>query len=910
MVILERKAIKRIIPFLQEGYLENEAVLLAKLPVICNDWQNDKDKILELFDEVNKKYKIDKDASKVVNSLIEQDKAEEYEKRNPKSQEAASLYEKEITEKCKEWYKYNTQEILKQAIIFYDEYLEGKNKREAKYISDGLLKETFTNALIEKRFINEKYIKENVNKKTGEIKTDIGLYHHSDIEKYPKVENGRLSNPIIPSIKNPMFNKAMVMLKRLIQHLIDKGDIDEQTEVVVEVARELNDNNKRVAIEEYQRERESKREKYRQMIAQYKKDWSSQKVDDNIEKFEIWTEQNLEEVRDGKKVMSKNDYILKHKTAEERYELWKEQKAICFYTGKTISIAQLFSNEIEIEHTIPRSKFPCNEKWNKTVCFRDYNKNIKRNQLPTQCPNYQNIKNRLTKWEKIRDDWKEKWEKNKSPGRNETDEDTKNKRIIAKHVAKMHYDYWEKKVKTFTMTEVPDGFVRRQLTDTQMISKYARAYLKTYFNKVTVQKGEDTAYFRKIFGIQSKDKIKSRDTHTHHAVDAATLTLIPTNASKREEMLKKAGKCAEEHEKQTYHEDPFDETSNDISKTHSLIVAPIENNTLIYHHKKDNILKQTKKIVRKRGKIQYLKDKKTGEFILDEKGNKKPMVMQGDTIRGSLFNATFLGKIRIVERDEEGKVLRNDDGTFQFKKDKKDRDCYEYVVRKPVKKEVTIADIIDPKIKDLFRNASDKTEVKDSQGNIIRRVRVKTNMGGEVKERKNYTSKHDYKNKYYAQSGGIPYAIMLSKTVIKKGKEKIDRKLLTVSLDQVSKIYKEAGKFDINTFIKKYHPEEVNHWQGKQLLKKGQKVLVLKDDEEYNQKEDKYFQQKRLYSFNVFENTRIQLKYHMEANKKAKYLSGNLGKSNIRLTKNSWNFLLEGEDFEMNIDGTIKLSKK
>ena len=53
-----------------------------------------------------------------------------------------------------------------------------------------------------------------------------------------------------------------------------------------------------------------------------------------------------------------------------------EQQAQCMYTGKMISISQLFSNVIDIEHTIP-SILPDNTMANKTVCFKRYNKMLK-----------------------------------------------------------------------------------------------------------------------------------------------------------------------------------------------------------------------------------------------------------------------------------------------------------------------------------------------------------------------------------------------------------------------------------------------------------------------------------------------------------------------------------------------------
>jgi O-antigen/teichoic acid export membrane protein len=51
--------------------------------------------------------------------------------------------------------------------------------------------------------------------------------------------------------------------------------------------------------------------------------------------------------------------------------------------------------------------------------------------------------------------------------------------------------------------------------------------------------------FRKILGVQSVDEKKSRDKHSHHAIDAAVLALIPV-ASKRDKMLELFYKIQEE----------------------------------------------------------------------------------------------------------------------------------------------------------------------------------------------------------------------------------------------------------------------------------------------------------------------------------------------------------------------------
>src|SRR5690606_6959440 len=127
-------------------------------------------------------------------------------------------------------------------------------------------------------------------------------------------------------------------LRRLLNELIKNGSIDEDTEVVVEVARELNDNNKRIAIERYQNERKNNREKYREFLKEFKdKRKNSLNIDESIGTFELWTEQIFEETENEKKekVANKNNNdILKEKDAIKRYELWMEQKGQCMYTGR------------------------------------------------------------------------------------------------------------------------------------------------------------------------------------------------------------------------------------------------------------------------------------------------------------------------------------------------------------------------------------------------------------------------------------------------------------------------------------------------------------------------------------------------------------------------------------------------
>lgn len=927
---LSLKAMCKIIPFLQEGFLYNEAVLLAKIPDVYKAWGNNKDLIYKLIENANTKYANNKTIIGIANNLINKYKAlgyneeigisEKFAHKDYSYQLADSDF-KDIEKTCistfgkKTWEeKENKEDTIKQVSEYYQTFFSDEKR---KYIELPTL-----STLIENEF------KENGIEIDGEK-----LYHHSDrknlyLAKLPvDKETGKhilptdkktgikiLPIPLIDSIKNPMFNKSMSVLRKLINELIVqeyvdedgviRSYIDEDTEIIVEVARELNDNNKRIAIERYQRERESNRVKYREFINELKGE-NKKNEEDNIAKLEIWAEQIFAEPIDDKSV-NKNHEILKEKNAEKRYELWSEQKGQCMYTGKMIGISQLFTSDIEIEHTIPRSLLPDNTKANLTVCFSKYNNDIKNNRIPTACPNYEKdtdegtaISPRLKKWEKIRDNFKKQYNDRTKPFGNE-DEAKKNKRIQEKHYFRMHFEYWKDKVDRFTTEEIKDSWVRRQLTDTQMVSKYAREFLKTYFKKVVVQKGSTTADYRKIFGFQPEDEIKNRNKHTHHSIDAAVLTLIPTNSSKRVNLLNKMYKMQESRQGQ------FTTKPDGFPKFNAQkIINFINNNTLIVNYQKDKITDQTYRNVRKRGKLQYLK--KDGKYVLDEKGDKILLKAKGASIRGDLFQQTYIGKIKNVERDENGKPIRNDDNSWKYQTGK---DEFENVVRKPIT-EAKVEDIVDPDIKKLIEeqlsNGISKSKLKDHQGNIIRHIRVKTKAARTVKKRVNYKSKHEYKNSYYSAAGEIPYAIFLTKRN-NKAPETPEHKMIPIPIHEVAQTFKDFHKFTPELYLQKFHPE-IKEYQDLKLLKVGQKVFVLKEDSDYEKRKDVTFQMNRMYRIIQFSEGNIWLKYHLEAREKTDIMNGvkDIKSSIVLCTENEFNLPKIMED--TNIDDKKKRKK-
>jgi CRISPR-associated endonuclease Csn1 len=492
---LSVKALSKIIPFLKEGYLYNEAVLMAKMPeLIGKEWEHKKAQVVECINEANKQYFWYKEITTIANNLIDTYKG------LPNCERFAH---KDISYMLK---LSDIEDILMACINHFGEKTwidkpeEEKNKitDEVKNLYQNFFKDS------KREYRKTPTLNELLQQQLGQtgIVLNGELYHHSIQEnrylkkigfksdgtpKFPVDKKSRqeiLPVPLVDSIKNPMFNKALCVLRKLINHLIIEGEIDNKTVVVIEIARELNDNNMRLAIDRYQREREERREVYKKFLEEFKnKEKLDFNVDKSIPKFELWTEQLFNEEKAGEERLSRHA-ILKEKDALKRYELWLEQKGQCMYTGKMISISQLFSNDIDIEHTIPRSLLPDNTLANQTVCFKRYNTDVKKKQLPTQCPNYTNdyefkgetytsIYDRVKHLEEIKNHYEEQYEKNTKPKPGE-DEEAKNKRIQYKHYYKMHLDYWTDKINRFKCEEINEEWVRRQLTDTHMISKYAR----------------------------------------------------------------------------------------------------------------------------------------------------------------------------------------------------------------------------------------------------------------------------------------------------------------------------------------------------------------------------------------------------------------------------------------------------
>lgn len=930
---LSLKAINNILPFLRQGYIYSDAVILAKIPEIIGNklFEDNKEGILEAIENKTKEINEEKNIVNITNNLIFKYFALDWNERFAVKDATYILNEsdkKDVETASSEHFGNKTWQCMDEK---YKSHILAQVEKKYQKFFTNTKREHFKQPQLVNSIKN--FIAENFNISTKQIDK---IYHPSQVNIYPKTEDQNfLNSPKTAAFKNPMAYKTLYKLRDVINFLIETGKIDEETRIVVEIARELNDSNKRWAIEKYQRDRENENREFAIAISELIKDPEFQGIADpnnstDNEKLRLWIEQseNYDEVIKTLQNIDKDRKLSINEKDVQKYRLWKEQNCICMYTGKTINLTDLFdNNKIDFEHTIPRSKSFDNSLANMTVCFADYNRNIKKNKLPTELPNYENealgyspIKRRLKQWEERVDNLYRQIDFWAFKSKTALDKNLKDEAIRQRHLRKIQYDYWKNKVDRFTRTDIPQGFVNSQLSDTQIITKYAYHYLKTVFNKVETIKGSVTAEFRKIYNIQPKNVLsKDREKHYHHAIDAAVLTLLPS-AKKREEILKRKYQFEESNHGKMYHIKPFKNFNYSLIKE-------IEDNILINNMTdKDNTITPAKKIIRKRGRIVWI-----------DKERRIPKFAQGDSIRGELHLQTYYGKIKIAAKDDNGSLLRDEKGNIIYNQ-VNGKDEIWMVIRKPIESVNFSTDIIVDKhlelfIKDQIGRGIKPYNLVDFQGNTIRRLRcrVKAARGfmnpdnATLVKEQVYKSKKDYKNYIWADSGDN-YLFGLYEN--EKGRQIISINKMEAAY-YISKVENNPCKKDL---FKQKEPVYIKNVEASliHIFEVGQKVIFYENFKEELQDLERNELSPRLYFVKTLFDIRAQrilFQHHLEARSNEQLLSdyprekyGTKGKDGfskfssdflaprLLLTPRNFNFIIENKDFLFNLDGTIKFN--
>jgi CRISPR-associated endonuclease Csn1 len=943
---LSINAIKKILPYLQKGFIYSEAIYLANLPKVMglkklsND---DIDNFSTIIKEIIKKDRYEQKKIGIINSLVtayfENKKTFEENKVNLIEQYIIESYGQSTWNRLPVERMANIEGDIVQEIERF--LLEPKQKPENHYRKTGRLHDKIFVELMNDYAIPAENIKH--------------LWHPSEQETYlPALEkDGKhylgSPEPISKGFKNPMALKTLHKLKKLVNYLIETGKISEDTRIVIEIARELNDANKRKAIERWQREREKQNETFKNQIIAINKECGT-------------------------------NYDVNDKTLIDRIRLWEEQSRLCIYTGKMIGLCDILDGgKYDFEHTIPASMSFDNELKNLTIADKTYNQQIKAKRLPSECPNYetsyeyngitypsilstmQTIFGRMHEVEKkikgkkivkrsfekivaLEKDYEE-WRAKKSD-----DKEIKDNIITRRHLIKMELDYWRNKLQSFTTTEYKAGWRNSQLRDTQTITKYALPYLKTVFNKVEVQKGNITSDFRKIYKIQPRLDKKERNKHSHHAIDAAVLTLIPP-AAIRDKILLRYNEANEN--KQGYHEKP-----KQWDNFHQQHIIGIEDEILINYQAQHRTLTPTYKTVRKRGQIQFVKEKLPDgkwQYKLGSDGNKIPLVAKGDSIRGNLHKESFFGVIKMpLYEEKDGKFIPTNDGkgNLIFQKNEKRGDELFIVEREiDLNKFSKIEDfdiVIDPNLRQYLKKLIQTRIITgksfaqamlepiyafgksiDKNGNKImpiRHIRVRAKGSGsfiqfpaEIRKKNNFISKQEYKNYDYAANGEVPVCILYQGTL----NDKVERQLQSFTILEIAKA-------NSTNLIVDAVPATYEKKIGKQIfllplysiLMSGKKVIFFEHEIKDLKDLNKSDLSKRTYVISSFEEGKVYLKHHLCSLKEddiklelKKMSASDKGSSKVnfinpfpklRLSQGLLEMAIEDKHFEIKIDGSIE----
>ena len=678
------------------------------------------------------------------------------------------------------------------------------------------------------------------------------LYHPSMIETYPDAVTNKdgvyqLGSPRTNAVRNPMAMRSLHQLRKVINMLLREGIIDQNTEVHIEYARELNDSNKRQAIARWNKEREKARAGYAADIVKLYKDET------------------------GKDIVPTDVDILK-------FQLWEEQGHVCLYTGEQIGLADFIgpNPKYDIEHTVPRSVGGDSTLENMTLCSSRFNRDVKKAQLPSELSNHDEIMARLDKWKEKIEELRKAADKVRT--HSSMAKDMKDALIQKRHRIRLELDYWEGKYRRFQMTEVPEGFSRRQGAGIGLVGKYAGLYLKSLFHRkddrtksnVRVVKGATTAEYRKMWGIQDEYEKKSRDNHIHHCIDAIVIACIsPGEYNETARYYQQYEEYERGRANKPQFKKPWPTFTEDIKA--------LGKELLVVHDTPDNMPKQSRKKV------------KTPKGIIYQ---------QGDTARGSLHSDTYYGAI-----EKDGEIR--------------------YVVRRALSslKEADIDNIVDDKVKEIIKAAVDKKGFKlafeegiymnESKKILIKKVRCYY-KAKEPLHIRNHRDKSDkeYKRQFHVETDGN-YCFAIYEGIVKG---KIKRTFDVVNMLDAARYYRRSSD------IRHSYPisaEVKNGLRYRCLLKTGTMLILLQSYDEEIDVSNSVLVSKRLYYVAIMnKDGRIILRHHQEAReatilKKERnagaFNDSDAYRSEISMSMSNFNALVEGYDFEINALGEIIL---
>ena len=283
----------------------------------------------------------------------------------------------------------------------------------------------------------------------------------TDIEKWNSVNDleAYLEDFKQHSLRNPIVEQVVTETLRVVRDVWQQyggGQANFFDEIHIELGRELKKTaEERKQLSDKNQENENTNLRIKKLLAELKEDASIQ----NVRPYSLVQQELLKIYEEG--VFSATDEVEEdiqkiRKKAEpskadlQRYKLWLEQKYKSPYTGEVISLTKLFTEEYEIEHIIPQSRYYDDSLSNKVICESAVNK-LKTNQLGLEfIQNHHGEKVRITGNKEVTIFTEEQY----------------------KEFVKKHYANNSAKQQKLLLNEIPEKMVARQLNDTRYISKY------------------------------------------------------------------------------------------------------------------------------------------------------------------------------------------------------------------------------------------------------------------------------------------------------------------------------------------------------------------------------------------------------------------------------------------------------
>lgn len=307
----------------------------------------------------------------------------------------------------------------------------------------------------------------------------------------------------LPALRNPAVERALTELRKVVNAII--REYGRPAEIHIELARELKN------------PREARKEIWKAMRA--RQDLREKKKEELLREIGI--------------ARPSRDDI-------ERLLLWEECNGICPYTGRSIRLKDLFGDhpQFDVEHILPFQRCPDNSFANKTLCYSEENRNVKRGRTPWEAyghdpVRWEEILSRVRRFKRLAGPSPAPAEKKgkKEKQKERVEVPGKLKRFLVKSDAELA------------------EFTSRQLQDTRYASKLAARYLGRLFGgrdellpdgttrqRVFTSPGGLTAELRRNWGLESilgeadpassePAEGKARSDHRHHAIDAIAIAL-------------------------------------------------------------------------------------------------------------------------------------------------------------------------------------------------------------------------------------------------------------------------------------------------------------------------------------------------------------------------------------------------